>query len=358
MPLATAEKIVDFIFQYALANGINEKLDIGFFGGEPLTEMGLIKNITRIIKGHEAYDKFPVSISLVSNGTILSDSILTFLKENKIELCISCDGPPAIQDASRHFPDGRGSSAIVEKNIKRAIKDFPFLPVNAVFSPCSLSHLPEIVDYLASLGVRNIDLNPNISARWTKNDADMLPGIIDCLGKKYVEFYKRGEPRYINLIDGKITVILREGYRQLEKCRMGKGEFAFAPSGNIYPCERFIGPDDGVTHCLGNIHKGFTASTTCNGISNKVINNECLACGLTEYCMNWCGCTNYFSTGNYNLVSPFMCAFEKALINTSFRIIQDMDYNSLNFSDHLAGAPLTNMIGSIYKEGLNNPGSQ
>jgi uncharacterized protein len=47
------------------------------------------------------------------------------------------------------------------------------------------------------------------------------------------------------LIDGAIAVILRGGYKPLERCRMGAGEYAFGPSGNIYPCERLIGSDDG-----------------------------------------------------------------------------------------------------------------
>jgi uncharacterized protein len=208
------------------------------------------------------------------------------------------------------------------------------------------------VDYLASLGVRNIDLNPNIHAKWTKNEADALPGIFERLGERYVEFYRQKEPRFISLIDSKIAVILREGYKPLEKCRMGNGEFAFGPSGNIYPCERFIGSDDGIEHCIGNINKGFTAGISCKSVSNVVLNKECLACGLTEYCMNWCGCTNYYLTGNYNFVSLFMCAFEKALVNTAFQIIQNLDYELLNFSDHFAGTPLMNVIEAVYKEKL------
>jgi uncharacterized protein len=357
MPLSTAESIIDFIFQYAQKNGVSERIDISFFGGEPLIEIELLKKITRIIKNHRSYNKFLVLISLVSNGTLLSEDILKFLKENNIELCISCDGPAEVQDKFRHFPDGRGSSSVVEKNIKRAVKIFPLLSVNAVFSPENLYLLPEAVDYLASLGVRNIDLNPNIYARWTKDEADMLPEIFDRLGKRYVKFYQQGEPRFISLIDSKIAVILREGYRPLEKCRMGNGEFAFGPSGNIYPCEKFIGSDDGIEHCIGSIKEGFTAGACCKGISNVVLNEECLTCGLNEYCMNWCGCTNYYSTGNYNLVSPFMCAFEKALVNTAFKIIQNLDYKLLNFSDHLAGMPLMNVIGVVYKEELKNSSS-
>lgn len=339
MSLSTAGRIIDFIFRNAPEN---EKIEVNFFGGEPLLEFDLLKNITDLIQSHPLYDAGCVIISVTTNGTIFSREISDFLLEKNIILCISCDGPPYLQDSSRHFPDGRASSGIVEKNIKHALKIFPFIPVNAVFSPWNLQSLPDVVDYLSSLGVMNIYLNHNISAKWTKKEADLLPKIYGDIGKKYLDYYIQEMPRYISLIDSKIAVILRGGYLPLEKCRMGFGEFAFGTSGNIYPCERFIGADDGSSHCLGNINDGFIAKRTCGG--NAAINTECLTCGLSNYCMNWCGCTNYFSTGNCQIVAPFICASEKAAIKAAFQVIQNMGDKLSHFSHHLAGTPLMNVV--------------
>lgn len=347
MPLSTAKKILDFIFKYTPKT---EKIAIGFFGGEPLLEFDLIKEITQTIQNHKSFDPNQVIIQVVTNGTIFSKEIATFLMDKSVTLGISCDGPPFVQDAFRHFPDGSGSSRIVEKNIRQVLKIFPFIPVNAVYSPENVQFLPDVVDYLSSLGVKNIHLNPNISANWTKKEAEMLPHIYNSIGEKYMDFYRQGEPRYISLIDSKIVVILRGGYQPLERCRMGTGEFAFAPSGNIYSCERFIGSDDGKTHCIGNINDGFISENICKTSSNVAINPECRTCGLREYCMNWCGCTNYFSTGNYSIVGPFICASEKAAIHAAFQIIQNMNDEGLNFSDHLAGTPLLSIVGEVIKE--------
>jgi len=347
MPLAVAKKILNFIFENTPKS---EKIDIGFFGGEPLLEFGLIKKITKIIQNHKSFDSNRVKLSVVTNGTIFSREIANFLTENDVILGISCDGPPFVQDTHRCFPDGSGSSNVVEKNIKKALNFFPFMPVNAVYSPENLQFLPDVVDYLSSLGVKNIYLNPNISTRWTKKEADLLPRIYGSIGEKYMDFYRQEKPRHISLIDSKIVVILRGGYKPLERCRMGTGEFAFAPSGNIYSCERLIGRDDGKKHCIGNISNGFTPVKTCKTGSNAAFNNECLTCGLKEYCMNWCGCTNYFSTGNYNLVGAFICASEKAAIHAAFQIIKDLRGEGLNFSDHLAGTPLMSIVGEVIQE--------
>ena len=62
----------------------------------------------------------------------------------------------------RVFPDGNGTSSTIENNLDRALDYFPLLPVNAVYSPENVNHLPEAVDYLVSLGVRNVYLNPII----------------------------------------------------------------------------------------------------------------------------------------------------------------------------------------------------
>lgn len=346
MSLSTARKAVDFIFENAERN---DKIDINFFGGEPLLEFDLIKKITDMIHAQSNFGRDRVAISVVTNGTIFSKDIADFLIKKNIALCISCDGPKIVQDKFRHFPDGKGSSAIVETNIRQALSVFPLTPINAVYSPDNLQHLPQVVDYLSFLGARNIYLSPNISAKWAKKDAEMLPKVYDAIGKRYISYYINKIPRYISLIDGKISVILRGGYKPLERCRMGKGEFAFAPSGNVYPCERLIGSDEGLEHYLGNVNNGDILSKTCQEISNAAVNKECLDCGIKDYCMNWCGCTNYHSTGNYNIVSPFVCSSEKAAINAAFDIIQSMRNIGLDFSHHLTGTPLMNVMAESLK---------
>jgi len=347
MTLTTAKKIIDFIFNKSQEN---EEIEIGFFGGEPLLEFNLIKKITDVIHNHPSYDSARTEVSVVTNGTIMSNEIIDFLEQKKIGIGISCDGPSRIQDSHRRFPDGRGSSKIVEKNIKKAIHHFPFMPVNSVFSPENLDSLPDVIDYFDNLGVKNIYLNHNISADWSEKDAIILPKIFNSLAEKYMGFYKNEDPKYISIIDSKIAVILRGGYKPQEMCRMGLHEFGFAPTGNIYPCERLIGSDDGIRHCIGNINIGMKTYNASLTDPNFVTNEECQECTLNKYCMNWCGCTNYYSTKNYNRVGPFTCALEKAAISAAYKVINTLSEEGLHFSDHLAGTPLMSIIGEVVKD--------
>jgi uncharacterized protein len=206
------------------------------------------------------------------------------------------------------------------------------MPVNAVYSPETVQLLPDVVEYLVSLGAERIFLNPDISAHWAQKDADALPRVFDRIGKMYLDYHFAGRPKYISLIDSKIAVILRGGYRPMEKCRMGDHELAFAPSGNVYPCERLIGSDDGDSHCLGNINDRIELTRRCRHIPTEAVNSECLNCGLVGYCMNWCGCTNYAMAGRYDVGAPFLCASERAAISTAMNTLRLANENHINLS--------------------------
>jgi len=278
---------------------------------------------------------------VVTNGTVFSDEIAEFMDSQEIEFCLSCDGLPAVQDRFRHFRNGRGSSIIVEETIKKAVGAFPTVVVNTVYTPPTLSRLPESVEYLSSLGLRRIFLSPDYSASWTKKDIDSLAHVYGGVAEKYIEYHLRGAPHFINIIDNKITVILRGGYQPIERCRMGNGELAFAPSGNIYPCERLVGADDGTTHCIGNVSKGLEPRRmACNTKVGGEVNTECMECGIKDYCMNWCGCSNFFSSGYYNRVGSFLCASEQATVKIAFDVFQKLEKEVGGvFMEHLSGRP-------------------
>ncbi|MCB0650207.1 MAG: radical SAM protein [Saprospiraceae bacterium] len=347
MTVSVAKKVVDFIFKKSIIG--QEEINIGFFGGEPLLEFELIKEITSLIQNHPFYHNVKVNLSVVTNGTIFSDDIAEFINENDVSFGISCDGPPMIQDQFRVLVSGNKTSDIVEKNIRRAKKALPNVMVNAVYKPETLKYLPETVAYFSSLGIKQIYLNPDFSAAWTKADAEALPGVYDQVGQLYSKYYRQDNSHFISLIDSKITVILRNGYGESERCRMGDAEFAFTPKGNIYPCERLVGNGQN-DHCIGSVFEGVDqVHMSCHKAADGEMNTACMSCGLKDYCMNWCGCSNYMASGYYNRVSPFMCASEKAAIQTSFNVFQTLERElGPTFYEHAAGKLMTNSLSEHY----------
>lgn len=338
MPLSVAKKIIDFMFSNT---PLEERIEIAFFGGEPLLEFDLITKITEMIENHPVFSKERVDLSIVTNGTIFTNEIADFVNKHNMVFGISCDGHSVVQNKFRRFADGKPSSDIVKNTIKLAIKSLPCVLVNSVHNPITFKYLPQVLDYFSSLGLRRIYLNPDYSAIWTKPDIKTLPEVYGWIGEKYINYYIQGTPRYISLIDNKIAVILRGGYKTDERCRMGSGEFAFAPNGNVYPCERLIENGDENSHFIGNVNTGIELSNlSCNNASGGSINKECMTCGIKEYCMNWCGCSNFMSTGYYNRVGAFLCASEKSAVQTAFNVFQILEKKlGPTFAEHLAGSP-------------------
>ena len=323
MTTETAEKIADFIFTRASET---EKNSIAFFGGEPMLEFERMKEIVGILERHPRFYDFPIEFSVVTNGTIFTDEIAEFLIRHDITYCLSCDGDARAQDSSRRYKNGGKTSAVVEATIKKAVSALPLVLVNAVYSPQTLALLPDTVRYFMGFGLRRIYLNADYSAKWRPEDVDTLEAAFADIADIYIKSHEDGDPVSISVIDEKISVLLGGGYKPSAKCHMGKKEFAFSPEGNIFPCERIVydGSPDNV-HYLGNVDTGLDLGRlSCNMCGGGEVNEECLTCGIQKYCMNWCGCSNYHSSGYYNRAGAFLCAEEKTLVKTALHILETL----------------------------------
>ena len=349
MSVEDARKAIDFAF----ANTPNdEEINIGFFGGEPLLEVSLLTELTAMIESHPRYESARVKLGLVTNGTLVTREILRFIADHRIALTISCDGPPDIHDRYRRDVNGNPTSSVVEESIRLALEMLGSVSVNAVYGPSTVSDLPRTVDYFSSLGVRHIYLNPDFSAKWTPLSVAEIPEAYRQVAEKYMEYYREGRPHYISPLDGKITVILRGGYQPLERCRMGKGEFAFSASGRVYPCERLVSADPD-EHEIGTLKGGVQIGPLRKHYAQgSCINEPCTTCGLRDYCATWCGCSNYFMTGYYNRVSPFLCVSEKTWIRLSLLVIKTLESElGPTFIEHVGGYGL---VPSLYGRYLQN----
>lgn len=332
MSLDTGKKIVDFAVNLATDG---RRLDFSFFGGEPFLCFDLMKEITAYIREKEKEIENPVRLSVTTNGTILNQSIFDFLNKEDVALCISVDGPEDVHDLNRCREDGRGSFGLVLKNLTTAIEELDGLQVNAVYGPETVDQLIETVSFFVQMGISVIHLNPNICAPWPAEAYPKLDESFMKIANYYIESYEQGNEIAINLIDSKVVLFLKGGYSPGDTCGMGETEWGFAPSGNIYPCERLIGEDDGSPFCLGNVRTGLDQEKRCSLLHHRGNHNEeCRRCDWQRYCMNWCGCTNYHLTGHTQFVAPAICASERSAIKAAKFVFTTLSRNDL-FIDHL-----------------------
>lgn len=328
----TAFKIVNF----ALAQPSNgQSVQINFFGGEPFLCLDLMREVADYTLQYAARKGHDVTLGVTTNGTLLGDDALTFLTDYNVDLCISLDGPEKIHDHQRVYPDGSGTFKDVVGNLKKALVQLPSVQVNAVFGPSTLSSLPDVMDFFIDLNVPAVHLNPDIMTPLGAADCQALGPTLKQVADRYIACYHRGRELAVNLIDSKAILFLKGGYKSEDCCGMGETEFGFAPSGNIYACERFIGQDDDPRFRLGNIHTGVDLKRRCQIASMRGNRNtECLNCNLAPYCMNWCGCTNFHMSGQSNQAGPALCATERAAIGAARRAFIALAEEDL-FVDHL-----------------------
>ncbi len=333
MSLATAKKIVDWAQEITPPGRI---IEYYFFGGEPLLCFERMKEIVDYIREREG-DKVahPTRLSITTNGTLLTQPILDFLEAEDIDLCVSLDGPAHVHDLKRRYRDGRGSFDQAAGNLERAVDQLDRVQANAVFGPETVDSLPESVAFIADLGVSAVHLNADICASWTPDAYAGLEKAYEQIADYYIDSYRSGRELAVNLIDSKSIIFMKGGYASQDKCGMGETEWGFAPSGNIYPCERFIGEDEDSFLCLGNIHTGLDTARRDALLAYRGNHNEaCGRCSLEGYCMTWCGCTNFYMTGRTDLAGPMLCASEKALLQAAGHVFSALHDNEL-FVDHL-----------------------
>ena len=119
-----AHKALDEFFEKLL-----NPSGVGFYGGEPLLELDLIKRVIQVVEERGRSIGKELHLTMTTNGTLLDDDAIHFLVEHNVNVTISLDGPRESHDRYRVFRDSsgrrRGSFDCVMKNIRRFIELYP-----------------------------------------------------------------------------------------------------------------------------------------------------------------------------------------------------------------------------------------
>ena len=143
------------VIDWLIEKSQNEKkLSVSLFGGEPLMEFKLIKKLVPYAKKKVAEYGKSIHFTAVTNSVLVTDEVIEFFRKHNMAFHTSIDGGPQTQDAHRHFPNGSGSSAIIEPNIKKILKYWPNRTARSTISNDVVHRWLEDVKYLVDLGYR------------------------------------------------------------------------------------------------------------------------------------------------------------------------------------------------------------
>lgn len=317
MSLATARRAVDF----GLAHAGEDTLVLSFFGGEPMLEIALMETVASYAREQASRRSTPVSFSISTNGTLLDDRRLRFLRDFAVHVQVSVDGVADAQDRARPFADGTGSAAVVDRNVRRLQTEGLLHQIVAVMTPETSTSLAESLGYLASLGVDELYFAPNYLGDWSDAACDTFERELRRLTDAYAGLFRAGRMRRVDPLYGKIVSHLILGQQAPRRCGFGRKELAVAPSGNLYPCDRVVGEDTREELRLGHVESGLDdARAQALQERRASADPECATCDLGARCSSWCGCAQLETTGQLGTVSPLFCWFERLFIAEADRL--------------------------------------
>ena len=118
MSLEVGKKALDFLVANS-GNRIN--LEVDFFGGEPLMNWQVVKELVEYGRSLEEPNNKKFRFTLTTNGVLLNDEIMEFADREMANIVLSIDGRREVHDRMRPFRGGQGSyDIIVPKFLKVA----------------------------------------------------------------------------------------------------------------------------------------------------------------------------------------------------------------------------------------------
>ena len=305
----TARRAIDF-----LGDSCNGSCTATFFGGEPLAEIGLLKEIVAYSRGRYG-DRIRFRMS--TNGTLLDRELLDYLRANEVYFVLSIDGNEDQHNRCRRFAGGEGTYAKIARHVDDILELNPYTMAVSVVVPETVEFLAAGVKDLFAKGFRYVVQTLDYSAPWDKPHIKALKTQYSILADFYYERLKRDDKVFYSPFDERIKTWAQKPYGKGDLCDLANTQLAIAPSGRIYPCVQFVGEDDtrDQTHSIGDVTGGFDEDRRRYYVGeNYAEKATCAGCALEGRCATYCGCVNWRATGSLRKVPPIICEHERMLM--------------------------------------------
>jgi uncharacterized protein len=331
MDLETGKRGIDFVLH---ASGNRPSCEVDFFGGEPLLNLPLIRELVSYGKQAASRKNKTLKFTLTTNAVLLDADVRDFLRTEDISVVLSLDGRPEVNDRMRHYPDGRGSYSETAAAIRDFITDFPegspyavgtYYYVRGTYTHYNLDFEKDVL-HLADLGIKRISLEPVVAApgeahAFHMEDLEVIMASYDRLGEKVLEMRDKG--RDINFFH--FNVALDQGpciLKRLSGCGAGYEYAAVSPEGDIYPCHQFVGQEN---YKLGSLYTsdpyqldtGLMRKFRSANIFAKPVCRECWA---RFACSGGCHAANTAFSGELTEVYPLGCELQKKRLEVALYI--------------------------------------
>ena len=312
MSYEVGKRALDFLIENS---GTRHNLEVDFFGGEPLMNFDVVKQLVAYARSIEKEHNKNFRFTLTTNGVLIDDDVIEFANMECSNVVLSLDGRKEIHDRFRVDYAGNGSFDKIVPKFQKLVeaREGKNYYMRGTFTHANPDFLKDI-ETMLDLGFTELSMEPVVCApgdpaELTAEDMEIVKDQYEKLASLMLKRHREGRPFtfYHYMIDLKGGPCI---YKRISGCGSGTEYMAVTPWGDLYPCHQFVGDE---SFKLGNIYDGVTnTARQCEFAScNVYARPECRDCWARLYCSGGCAANAYHSTGSVTGVYKNGCELFK-----------------------------------------------
>ena len=321
MSFEVGKRALDFLIENS---GKRRNLEVDFFGGEPLMNWDVVKQLVEYARSVEKQHNKNFRFTLTTNGMLIDEDVIEFANKEMSNVVLSLDGRKEINDLKRVDYAGNGSYDKIVPKFKQLVESRggKGYYMRGTFTHANPDFTKDVF-HMADLGFTELSMEPVVSspddpAALTPEDLEIVKEHYEILAKEMIKRKKegRGFTFYHYMLD------LTEGpcvYKRISGCGSGTEYMAVTPWGDLYPCHQFVGDE---AYKLGDIWQGVTNDAlreefrSCNAYARP----DCKDCWAKLYCSGGCAANAYHASGSIRGIYEPGCELFKKRIECAIMI--------------------------------------
>ena len=321
MSYEVGKKALDFLIENS---GNRRNLEVDFFGGEPLMNWQVVKDLVQYGREQEKKYNKNFRFTLTTNGVLLDEEIMEFCNKEMANVVLSIDGRKEVHDFMRPFRRGKGSYDLIIPKFRKFAesRNQDKYYVRGTFTRHNLDFSEDVL-HLADLGFKQISVEPVVAQpeeEYALREED-IPQICEEYDRLAVEMIKRHkEGRGFNFFH--FMIDLTGGpcvYKRLSGCGSGTEYLAVTPWGDLYPCHQFVGEEK---FLMGNVYDGLKTPELQEEFKgcNVYAKEKCRNCFAKFYCSGGCAANAYKFHGSINDAYDIGCELQRKRVECAIMI--------------------------------------
>ena len=308
MSFEVGKRALDFLVEHS---GTRRNLEVDFFGGEPLMNFQVVKDLVASARSIEKETGKNFRFTLTTNGMLVDDDVIDFANRECHNVVLSLDGRKEIHDRFRVDYNGKGSWETIVPKFQKFVeaREGKGYYMRGTFTHANPDFLKDIRQML-DLGFSELSMEPVVCAEGdpsalTEEDLPIVLEQYEKLAELMLQRDAEGKPftfyHYMIDLTGGPCI-----YKRISGCGSGTEYMAVTPWGDLYPCHQFVGEEK---FRLGDIWEGVTNTDIQSEFRNCNVyaHPECRDCWARLYCSGGCAANAYHSTGSVTGVYEYGC---------------------------------------------------